>query len=77
MGLESAITTANFPLSPSKYLQTADFWLPLKCEQATLFTIVDMNKGYWQVELHSESKTMTCILVNSHGKDLCMFFSHL
>ena len=28
---------------------------------AKVFTIVDMDKGYWQVVLHPESKKLTCM----------------
>ena len=28
---------------------------------AKVFTIVDMDKGYWQVVLHPESRKLTCM----------------
>ena len=31
---------------------------------AKVFTIVDMDKGYWQVVLHPDSKKYTCMAFN-------------
>ena len=30
---------------------------------AKVFTIVDMDKGYWQVVLHPESRKLTCMAI--------------
>ena len=35
-----------------------------KFSGAVIFTIVDMDKGYWQVELHPDSQKYTCMALD-------------
>ena len=35
-----------------------------KFADAMVFTIIDMDKGYWQVELHPNSRKYTCMALN-------------
>ena len=45
------------------YLRTVDE-LIAKFAGATVFTIIDMDKGYWQVELHPNSRKYTCMALD-------------
>ena len=45
------------------YSRTVDE-LIAKFASATVFTIIDMGKGYWQVELHPNSRKYTCMALD-------------
>ena len=45
------------------YSRTVDE-LIAKFADATVFTIINMDKGYWQVELHPNSRKYTCMALN-------------
>ena len=45
------------------YSRTVDK-LILKFNRAVFFTIVDLDKGYWQVILHPDSRKYTCMALD-------------
>ena len=51
----------NEPLEREPYYSTAIDELISMFARAKVFTIVDMDKGYWQVVLHPDSRKYTCM----------------
>ena len=54
----------NNSLEQEPYYSRSINELIAKFSRAVIFTIVDMDKGYWQVELHPDSRKYTCMALD-------------
>ena len=54
----------NNSLEREPYYSRSIDELIAKFSGAVIFTIVDMDKGYWQVELHPDSRKYTCMALD-------------
>ena len=54
----------NNSLEREPYYSRSTHELIAKFSGAVIFTIADMDKGYWQVELHPDSRKYTCIALD-------------
>ena len=51
----------NNSLEQEPYYSRSIHELLAKFSEVVIFTVVDMDKGYWQVELHPDSRKYTCM----------------
>ena len=54
----------NNSLEREPYYSRSIDELIAKFSGAVIFTIIDMDKGYWQVELHPDSRKYTCMALD-------------
>ena len=65
----------NNSLEREPYYSRSIDELIAKFSGAVIFTIVNMDKGYWQVELHPESRQFHFGDYQSHNVDLMALFT--